>query len=185
MGKGYVGCRQHEICAAQKANLGVFSQEFSVSLLPSGGQQLAIRPDLVPPIVLKELQKLCDSVRPIPDEIALQMLKDELQLETLEGIFDNVHLVASASLGQVYQARLAESGALVAIKVQRPGMRRSFSLDLFLLQKWGDVMDWFTSAFTEQTPFHRALFDNFSSGSYSVSRIYRVSICRKRKRSQI
>jgi len=63
-----------------------------------GGQQLSIRPDLVPPAVLKELQRLCDSVEPIPDEVALQLLKDELQCEDLNDIFDGLHLVASASL---------------------------------------------------------------------------------------
>lgn len=63
-----------------------------------GGQQLSIRPDLVPPAVLKELQRLCDSVQPIPDEVALQLLKDELQCEDLNELFDGLHLVASASL---------------------------------------------------------------------------------------
>lgn len=46
-------------------------------------------------------------------------------------------------------------------------MRRAFSLDLFLLQGWGDFMDAFTATFTKQKPFHRALFDSFSRGSYS------------------
>jgi predicted unusual protein kinase regulating ubiquinone biosynthesis (AarF/ABC1/UbiB family) len=101
------------------------------------GQQLAIRPDLVPPVVLKELQKLCDSVRPIPDEIALQVLRQELQLDkkqiqddddgiqhngkitTIDDIFEDLHFVASASLGQVYKAKLKETGDYVAIKVRR------------------------------------------------------------------
>ena len=154
-----------------------------------GGQQLAIRPDLVPPIVLKVLQKLCDSVRPVPDEIALRLLREELRIEDLSTVFEDLHLVASASLGQVYQARLVtapdetsksfysrrswsrsqgKGGQLVAIKVQRPGMRKSFSLDLFLLQQWGDFVDACTSIFTQQAPYHRALFDAFAHGSYSV-----------------
>lgn len=169
--------------------------------IPLGGQQLAIRPDLVPPVVLKELQKLCDSVRPVPDEIALQLLREELEIDDLSTVFGNLHLVASASLGQVYQAQLLQhptqhsqsqprgrfysksssrtkgsardgnsggGGPLVAIKVQRPGMRKSFSLDLFLLQQWGDFMDGFTSIFTQQKPYHRAFFDAFAQGSYSV-----------------
>ena len=151
------------------------------------GQQVAIRPDLVPPAVLKELQKLCDSVRPIPDEIAMQMLRDELfgqedkatnernvpkKMEstsngTLDDIFEDIHLVASASLGQVYKARLKASGELVAIKVQRPSMEKAFGLDLFLLQMWGDAVDAFTNVFTKQVPFHSKFFDAFSKGSYS------------------
>ena len=62
------------------------------------GQQLSIRPDLVPATVLKELQKLCDSVEPVDDVIALQLLREELQCEDLETIFQDLHLVASASL---------------------------------------------------------------------------------------
>jgi len=147
------------------------------------GQQVAIRPDLVPPAVLKELQKLCDSVKPIPDEVAMQVLRDELfgpeeeessntgdnkdRTRNLDDLFEDLHLVASASLGQVYQAKIKSSGELVAIKVQRPDMERAFGLDLFLLQMWGDFVDAFTNVFTEQVPFHSAFFDAFSQGSYS------------------
>jgi predicted unusual protein kinase regulating ubiquinone biosynthesis (AarF/ABC1/UbiB family) len=78
------------------------------------GQQLSIGPDLVPPAVLKELQRLRDSVQPIPDSVALQLLQEELQCENLSDVFDDLHLVASASLGQVYKADLVESGETVA-----------------------------------------------------------------------
>jgi aarF domain-containing kinase len=196
------GERQRIILEESTYRQAVQLREALTNLGPAfvkAGQQLAIRPDLLPPVVLKELQKLCDSVRPVPDEVALSVLREELGLEqkqvdtyssdsavalmslssatdpaedaaparTLEDLFDDVHLVASASLGQVYKARLRESGDVVAIKVQRPGMQRAFSLDLFLLQWCGDFMDTFTSTFTKQAPFHRALFDAFSKGSYS------------------
>lgn len=131
------------------------------------GQQLSIRPDLVPPIVLKELQKLCDSVRPVPDEVALNLIRKELGQDDLDVLFEDVHLVAAASLGQVYKATLRENGKHVAIKVQRPNMKRVFSLDLYLLQNIGVLVDAFTSTFTNQPPFHRALYESFASGSYS------------------
>jgi aarF domain-containing kinase len=131
--------------------------------------------------VLKELQKLCDSVRPIPDELALALIRQDLGHDNLSDLFGGVgedgnnsqehglQLVASASLGQVYKARLRTTGDEVAIKVQRPGMRKNFSLDLFLLQQYGGMIDSFTSAFTMQKPFHRDLFDSYCKGSYSVS----------------
>ena len=154
------------------------------------GQQVAIRPDLFPPAVLKELQKLCDSVKPISDEVAMQALREELfgpgeeesssssventhkssnslKPRRLDDLFEDLHLVASASLGQVYKARLKSSGELVAIKVQRPDMEKAFGLDLFLLQMWGDFVDALTNVFTKQVPFHSAFFDSFSKGSYS------------------
>jgi len=130
------------------------------------GQQLSIRPDLAPPVVLKELQKLCDSVRPVPDDVAMQVIRDELGNDNLNELFDDMELVASASLGQVYRAKLRDSGDVVAVKVQRPDMRRNFSLDLYLLQRIGVMVDVFTSLFTNQPPFHKALYETFARGSY-------------------
>lgn len=153
------------------------------------GQQLAIRPDLVHPIVLHELQKLCDSVRTtMTIDVATKILEREIGINKLSQL-KNLELVASASLGQVYKAEL--NGVEVAVKIQRPNMLTSFSLDLYLLQMWGDLVDSFTSTFTKQAPCkyvqstnpiysieiylstkicfpdHRALFDAFSQGSYS------------------
>jgi aarF domain-containing kinase len=186
--------RQHVLQESTKRQ-AVRLREALTNLGPAfvkAGQQLAIRPDLVPPPVLKELQKLCDSVRPIPDEVALRVLQEELGLKqlaatattvddreppftecddagprSLDDLFEDVHLVASASLGQVYKARIRDSGDEVAIKVQRPGMQKAFSLDLCLLMMGGEVMDALTTTFTKQAPFYRALFESFSKGSYS------------------
>jgi len=135
------------------------------------GQQLAIRPDIAHPLLLKELQTLCDSVKlTITHDEAIEILKNELGADKVENLKD-VELVASASLGQVYKAKLQDennkNNQTVAIKIQRPGMLQSFSLDLFLLQLYGDFVDTFTSTFTKQPPYHRALFDSFSHGSYS------------------
>mmetsp|Transcript_13128 Transcript_13128/g.38638 ORF Transcript_13128/g.38638 Transcript_13128/m.38638 type:complete len:148 (-) Transcript_13128:3153-3596(-) len=65
------------------------------------GQQLSIRPDLMPPLVLTELQKLCDNVQPVPEDIAMEVLKEDLGFETdaeVKVAFDDMKLVASASL---------------------------------------------------------------------------------------
>ncbi len=129
------------------------------------GQQLSIRPDLVPPPMLKELQKLCDAVQPIPDEIALEVIRNELG--NLDELFDDMKLVAAASLGQVYKAKLKSNGDEVAIKVQRPDVRRTFSLDLLLLHRVGVMVDLFTATFTNQPPFHYKLYESFAKGSYS------------------
>jgi len=50
-------------------------------------------------ILLKELQKLCDLVQLVSDEIAL---RQELQVDNLKTLFSDLHLVALASLGQGY-----------------------------------------------------------------------------------
>jgi aarF domain-containing kinase len=132
------------------------------------GQQVSIRPDLVSAVVLTELQQLCDAVPPVPDHVALTTLCRELQVSDLDQVFaEPLVLVAAASLGQVYKTRLKSNHQAVAVKVQRPDMLTSFSLDLYLLQLIGSAVDVFTSIFTNQPPFHTALYDSFAHGSYS------------------
>mmetsp|Transcript_8648 Transcript_8648/g.12757 ORF Transcript_8648/g.12757 Transcript_8648/m.12757 type:complete len:502 (+) Transcript_8648:75-1580(+) len=148
------------------------------------GQQISIRPDLVPPPVLSELQKLCDSVEPVSDEIALGVLRDELNVDDFREIFDDdVYLVASASLGQVYKTRL--EGEAVAIKVQRPDMLQKVSLDLYLLHQYANFVDKFTSIFTEQPAFHEELIKNFAAGSYSELDYEREAANQKRFKKEL
>jgi len=163
--------------AAQENNRDALLQSYAVRLRKSLtklgpafvklGQQLSIRPDLIPPVFFKELTTLCDSVEPISDEIALQLLQQELDCNSLSDLFeDNVHLVASASLGQVYKATIRNTSEQVAIKVQRPDMVRSISLDLFLLRCIAKGLDHITNLLTNQSPFHENLVDAFAHGSY-------------------
>lgn len=128
------------------------------------GQQLSIRPDLVPPVVLAELSQLTDSVQPVPDEVAMKVLEEELGSKI--DLLKDLKLVASASLGQVYKGKIKASNEVVAVKVQRPGMIKAFSLDLFLLQQWGVFMDSWTSVITHQKPYHKAFLQNFAAGGY-------------------
>ena len=77
------------------------------------GQQLSIRPDLVPPAVLRELQLLCDSVPPVDDEVALRVLSNKLCLDDqskLRFLFEGLELVAAASL---VRARSTECAVVV------------------------------------------------------------------------
>lgn len=140
------------------------------------GQQLSIRPDLLPASVLKELQKLCDAVEPVPDEIALKTILEDLgddilsrhipHLQHENGLDkEKIQLVAAASLGQVYKTKL-KSGETVAIKVQRPDMVERVSLDLFLLNQYGLFLDTIFEVLTEQIPFHVDFIDCFAKGSY-------------------
>lgn len=138
------------------------------------GQQLSIRPDLLPPLVLKELQKLCDSVEPVSDEVAMEMLHEELGDALYEDVDmeKGIALVASASLGQVYQANLKSDNPgsrqkKVAIKVQRPDMMEKVSLDLFLLHNYGRFLDFAFDILTKQVPFHVDFIDCFATGSYN------------------
>ena len=128
------------------------------------GQQLSIRPDLLPALVLKELQKLCDAVEPVTDEVAFETIRQDLGEEKLSQLQD-IKLVASASLGQVYKAKLNDQN--VAIKVQRPDMLEKVSLDLFLLNNYGLFLDTIFDVLTNQIPFHVDFIDCFARGSYN------------------
>ena len=72
------------------------------------GQMLSIRPDVLPPPAVYELQKLCDSVPSYPTPHALELIESELGQPASE-LFDQLAAetepIAAASLGQVYKAR--------------------------------------------------------------------------------
>jgi hypothetical protein len=78
---------------------------------------------------------LQDQVPPFEHETALAILQHELGRppQQLLGALPS-EPVASASLGQVYRCALAGSGREVAVKVQRPGVRRLISLDIHVLR---------------------------------------------------
>ena len=67
-----------------------------------------------------------------------------------EDIFQEVteDPVAAASIGQVYKAKLKSTGEEVALKVQRPGILETVSLDLCLLRKLSNLLQY--------TPFIRS-----------------------------
>jgi ubiquinone biosynthesis protein len=97
-------------------------------------QLLSMRPDLVPQALVLELQKLQDAVQPLPFAEMKQVLQEELECDASE-VFDefNETPVASASLAQVYFARLKTDGRAVAVKLQRPDLLKTIEADLDLI----------------------------------------------------
>lgn len=154
------------------------------------GQQLSIRPDLISPTVLFELQRLCDAVPPFDDKIAMRVLAEELTSlmrvgsdedddsnadimkedevdRIVTSVFEEIpRLVASASLGQVYKATTKKSQQKVAIKIQRPDILETVTLDLFLLLSYGKAVDKLCSIFTNQIPYHEAFLNGFAHGAF-------------------
>jgi ubiquinone biosynthesis protein len=97
------------------------------------GQLLSTRPDIVPPDILVELQKLQDDVRPVPFADVEQVIREELGL-TIDQAFAEFdeRPTAAASIGQVHHAVLP-NGDRVAVKVQRPNAPRQIESDIALL----------------------------------------------------
>lgn len=98
------------------------------------GQIIADRPDIASEGLRMELKKLQSSARPIPDDIAIQIIENEIgaSISTVFSEFNENH-IASASIAQVYTAKL-HTGEKVVLKVQRPNIRNKIRLDIKLLQ---------------------------------------------------
>jgi len=128
-----------------------FAKQLALSLEELGptyvkfGQALGSRPDVVPPSLATALSSLQDEMIPFDNELAKQIIVEELMgfdakessndillkdLETLVQSLTEVP-VAAASIGQVYKAKLR--GKDVAVKVQRPGVRALVERDTQLL----------------------------------------------------
>ena len=97
------------------------------------GQALSTRADLLPTDLLAELEQLQDAVAPLAPGEAERAVETALgqPVRDLFEVFQTEPL-AAASIAQVHLARL-HSGAVVAVKVRRPGIERIIEADLAVL----------------------------------------------------
>jgi len=97
------------------------------------GQILSTRSDLLPKNYISELEKLQSKVAPFSYKEAGKIIIKNLGKPVGE-IFDYFQTVpfASASLGQVYKAKL-KTGETVAVKVQRPNAKEQIKTDIQVL----------------------------------------------------
>ena len=103
------------------------------------GQLLSTRPDLIPEPYMKALEALQDDVEEIPYSEVQKIVEEEIG-QRISKAFESfeVQPLASASIGQVHLAIL-RSGKKVAVKIQRPGVRKNFTEDLDTLKELSDV----------------------------------------------
>ncbi|MEA4926809.1 MAG: AarF/ABC1/UbiB kinase family protein [Syntrophomonadaceae bacterium] len=104
------------------------------------GQLLSIRPDLLDPEYIAELEKLQNEVPPIAFAEVLEVcaqsgLDPECDFQTIDPV-----PLAAASIAQVHQAVL-KSGDKVVIKVQRPGIEKIIETDLMILADMGRLLE--------------------------------------------
>ena len=98
------------------------------------GQILSMRSEILPESFCAELSKLRTEVEPMPREVVLETLRAEYPIP-IESIFDAIDDVplGSASVAQVHKARLV-TGEDVAIKIQRPNVRKVMSQDISIMR---------------------------------------------------
>jgi len=130
------------------------------------GQALGTRADLLPLPYVKQLAVLQDQVPPFPTAEAFARIESELgrSLHECYAEIDN-EPIASASLGQVYRARLF-SGEEVAVKVQRPNLAEKISIDVAILYRLVKLTNRFFPKANENADwegmlheFHATIFD--------------------------
>jgi ubiquinone biosynthesis protein len=100
-----------------------------------GGQVLATRYDLLPVEYCQELSRLFDRMPFFPFAVVRRVVERDLKrpLEEVFREFDPVPL-ASASIAQVHRAVLP-TGESVVVKVMRPGIERTFLVDLAFIKR--------------------------------------------------
>jgi ubiquinone biosynthesis protein len=117
------------------------------------GQLISVRPDLFPPALVEEMERLRDDVTPAGRGEVRRLVEGEFGRppEELFRSFD-ADAVAAASVAQVHLAVLARearpvwgrplpAGARVAVKLIRPGAEEVFRREARRLQRWGIRLD--------------------------------------------
>jgi len=95
------------------------------------GQIMAQRPDIMPRRYTEELQKLEDDVPAFDSDTAIQIIREEIDIDAFEYVQEKP--IAAASIAQVHRARL-KTGKEVVIKVRRPGIKEKIREDLDILE---------------------------------------------------
>ena len=105
------------------------------------GQILSVRPDFLPPPFIKELEKLQDHVPSFSSFQSQKIIEQEL-IKPLDKLFKNFETkpTAAASLSQVHKAMLT-NGKIVAVKVQRPDIKKVIELDLEILENLAGLLE--------------------------------------------
>ena len=104
------------------------------------GQIMSNRPDLLPPELITELEKLQDSVPPFPGQEAVNLIEKQFG-DKISGVFASFdqNALASASVAQVHRATL-KTGEQVVVKIQRPGIKQIIESDIRVMRYMAELM---------------------------------------------
>jgi predicted unusual protein kinase regulating ubiquinone biosynthesis (AarF/ABC1/UbiB family) len=107
------------------------------------GQQASLRRDLLPDEYCDELETLFDEVTPFDKSVAYRAIEEQTGRPWQETFrsFDDEKPVGSASIACVYRAVL-HNGDEVAVKVRRPRIKRTFTIDLEVLKRVAKLLEY-------------------------------------------
>lgn len=141
--------------AQRRRRIAIWVREQLLDLGPTFikvGQLFSTRADIFPAEYVEELAKLQDQVPAFGLDQVAQIIETDLG-KPIDKLFLNFEPtpLAAASLGQVHRAELP-TGEAVVVKVQRPGLRQLFQIDLAIVKdiaryfqnhpRWGPGRDW-------------------------------------------
>ncbi len=106
------------------------------------GQVLAIRKDLLPAAITRELESLMDQLPAVPYDQVKAILERELDAPA-DALFASIDPdpLGSASIAQAHKA-VTHDGETVVFKVIKPGIREVITSDLKLLEIVGVFLEW-------------------------------------------
>ena len=105
------------------------------------GQIFSNREDMLPPELIKELEKLQDHVPSLENFNIKKTIEEELEINSADYFtFINHEPLAAASLAQVHKAQLL-NGDLVALKIQRPDIEQIIDADIAIMYQIAKNLD--------------------------------------------
>lgn len=146
IGKYWAGPAARRLVGLPQKGLGI-PERFRLTVEDLGltyvkvGQFLALRYDLLPAEVCRELGKLFEQVAPVPFEDVRRVVEDALggSLQRFFSEFEQKPL-ASASVAQVHRARTRDDRD-VAVKIRRPGIGHAFGADIRNMRRAASIVD--------------------------------------------
>jgi predicted unusual protein kinase regulating ubiquinone biosynthesis (AarF/ABC1/UbiB family) len=141
-GKGYHDARIEDV--HRRSSRRVYETILSLQgLFIKVGQLLSIMANFLPEAFRSQLEGLQDQVPPRPYEEIAARIERELG-KPISSLFADLarEPMASASLGQVHEARL-DDGRRVAVKIQHHDIDRIVRLDLKTIRRIMTIVQWF------------------------------------------
>lgn len=105
------------------------------------GQMLSVRPDIIPPSIVQELNNLREHVEPFDSQIAISIIEQQLNKKINEVFLEfDINPVAAGSVAQVHYGKLL-NGDAVAIKVLRPNIKKIITQDISVFRQAAKIAE--------------------------------------------